>query len=211
MSEMKPSPAVVIGDLVGSRRSPDRTALHARLTMALAEANRRHQGDLRITAGDEYQGRFATVGEALRATLTLRLALLPDADVRHGIGCGAVESLDEQVEDGPGWWAARAAIEAAKEAQERAGTRSLRTAYRLAPDTAGPPQAAVNAALLGRDELLGRLSGRGVSVLRGLLSGRIQRELAEEEGVSASAISQRVRSDGLAVLVAMDDEMGGVR
>lgn len=211
MVEMKRPAVVLIGDLVGSRRSRDRSALHGRLGRALERANRMHGGELRITAGDEYQGRFDTVGDALRATLTLRLALLRDADVRHGIGCGDVESLDDRVEDGPGWWAARDAIEAAARAERRAATRSLRTAYRLAPDTTGPAAAAVNAALLGRDELVGRLSGRGVSVLRGLLAGRTQAELATDEGVSASAISQRVRNDGIGVLLAMDRGLGGVR
>ena len=38
------------------------------------------------------------------------LALLPVVDVRHGIGWGPVSVLGEEprVEDGPGWWAARA-------------------------------------------------------------------------------------------------------
>jgi DNA-binding NarL/FixJ family response regulator len=61
-----------------------------------------------------------------------------------------------------------------------------------------------------RDELLGRLSERSLGVLRGLLSGRTQREIAEDEAISASAVSQRVRHDGLAVLVAAEELLGGI-
>jgi hypothetical protein len=153
------------------------------------------------------------VGHALRATLALRLALLPEADVRHGIGHGPVETLDagSRIEDGPGWWAARAAIDAAATAQARPATRAARTSFRGAEGTPGPDPAAVDAALLGRDALVGRLSARGLSVLRGLMAGRTQREIAEAEGVSTSAVSQRVRNDGLGIVLAMDELMGAIR
>ena len=54
---------------------------------------------------------FATLGDAIAATLRIRMALLPEVDVRQGIGWGRVVVLAEEprVEDGPGWWAARSA------------------------------------------------------------------------------------------------------
>lgn len=214
MAEMKVPAVVLIGDVVGSRRVADRAALHADLARALGEVNAAFDGDLRLTVGDEYQGTFRSLGDALRATLVLRLALLPRADVRHGIGLGPVEVLDagSGIEDGPGWWAARAAIGAAEAAQARPATRSSRTAYRRAPGPVdGPDPALVDAALLGRDEVVGRLSERGLSVLRGLMAGRRQREIAEAEGISTSAVSQRVRHDGLGIVLAMDELMGGLR
>lgn len=211
MTEKKHRACVVIGDLVSSRRSADRHALHRRLTTALGRVNDSHGGSLRLSVGDEYQGTFPDLGSALRATLAMRLQLLPEADVRHGVGVGHVEALDGQVEDGPGWWVARDAIVAAENAQGRAATRPLRTAYRLAEDSEGPDPAVVNAALIGRDALVGRLSERGLSVLRGLLAGQTQREIAEAEGVSSSAISQRVRHDGIGMLLALDASLGEVR
>ena len=211
-SVKQPASAVLIGDVVGSRRASDRDLLHRRLTEALAEVSATYGGSLRLTVGDEYQGTFETVGGALRATLALRLRLLPEADVRHGIGFGEVRTLDEaaRIEDGPGWWAAREAIEAVKAAEHRPATRALRTAYRLAPRQPGPDPAAVNAALTGRDQIVGSLSGRGVAVLRGLLAGRTQREIAATEGVSTSAISQRVRHDGSAMVLLLDELLGEV-
>ncbi|WP_228521400.1 SatD family protein [Nocardioides islandensis] len=219
--------ATVIGDVVGSRGFADRQDLHGRLAGRLEEVNdllraeeRRADGDGRtllvaplwITAGDEYQGVFATVGAALRATRWLRLALLPEVDVRQGIGWGPVEVLDEdpRIQDGPGWWAARAAVVEVEQDAARAGHRRRRTAYRVAEGCDGPDQAAVNAALVLRDEMVGGLSDRSLGVLRGLLSGRTQREIAEKEDVSPSAVSQRVRHDGLAALVASERLMGEI-
>lgn len=197
----------LIGDLIGSRGSTDRRALHATFAAVLDRVNAELSPPtpVRMQVGDEYQGVFASLGDALHASLMVRLALLPDADVRHGIGRGSIEVLSEEprVEDGPGWWAARAAIRRVEEAERRPGERSLRTAY---VDTgASSEEAAVNAALVLRDHLVGSLSARSLSVLRGLLVGESQRDLAEALGISPSAVSQRVRADGLAAIIAAHD------
>ena len=74
--------------------------------------------------------------------------------------------------------------------------------------TGGPDAGLVNAGLVLRDERVSGLSERSVSVLRGLLSEETQREVAEALGISASAVSQRVRADGLAAIVAAHDLVG---
>ncbi len=209
MSAMKRSVmATVIGDVVGSREAGDRVALHAGMRLMLDQANAvlAPSVPLRITVGDEFQGCFETVGGALHATLWLRLYLSP-IDLRHGVGWGAVTVLDDEprVEDGPGWWAARAAIEEVKTQAARSALRHVRTAYRRAEDTEGPDPAAVNAALLCRDQLVGSTSNRSLRLLRGSVDGVSQAELAEQEGISASAVSQRVRNDGLGVVVTADE------
>lgn len=200
--------AALIGDIIGSREVADRPALHRRLReiVELTNAELAPVAPLRITVGDEYQGVFTTVGAALHAALWLRLSLLPMADLRHGIGWGGAAVLQEEprVEDGPAWWAARAAIEAAEADAGRARTHTVRTRYERAPDTDGPEPAAINAALLCRDQLVAAGDDRALRLLRGLLSGRTQTELAADEGISASAVSQRTRADGLAVIVAAD-------
>ncbi|MEQ6900040.1 SatD family protein [Nocardioides sp. YIM 152588] len=210
--------ATLIGDVVDSRESGDRAHLHERLTATLAGVNRRHAPTLplRITVGDEFQGRFGTVAQALAASLELRLALLPAHDLRHGIGWGEVTVLDDdpRVEDGPGWWAARDAIHHVQEAEERPASRSRRTAFVAAPaagsergladglaDALAGAAGAVNAALVLRDHVVGGLDERSLAILRGLLAGTSQRDLAAGLGVTPSAISQRIRADGLAALV----------
>jgi hypothetical protein len=210
--------AAVIGDVVQSRSSPDRAALHEALAAVLDKANLElgPAVPLRITVGDEFQGCFASVGEALHATLWLRLHLAPRAGLRHGIGWGSVAVLteDPRVEDGPGWWAARAAIESVKRDAGRAATRYLRTAYRRAEEAdaaTGPDPDPVNAALLCQDQMVGSLPERSLRLLRGAFTGKTQVELAEEEKISPSAVSQRMRNDGLAVIVAADDLLRRVR
>lgn len=210
-----PAPvATLIGDVVGSRAAASRATLHARVVALLEEINAGAPlVPLRITVGDEFQGCFADLGGALRAVRLLRLAGAPDVDLRFGIGWGPVAVLQEspRVEDGPGWWAARAAIEAVADEAGRAGRRLTRSAYRCAEGVVGPSEQAVNAALLLRDQVIGGLSPRSVSVVRGLLEGRTQGEIATDLAVSASAVSQRVRNDGLAMLVAAEALLEEVR
>lgn len=200
--------ATVIGDVVQSRRAEDRPGLHARLNDVLAEVNQTFDPvtPLRITIGDEYQGGFTTPQTAVRATLRLRLALAPDVDVRHGIGWGEVALLqaEPRIEDGPGWWAAREAIVEVHRCEERAGSRLRRTVFRRAEDAEGHDPATLEAMLILRDQLVGDLSERSLLVLRGLLADATQRTLADQLGITPSAISQRIRADGLAALVAAD-------
>ena len=217
MPKMKPDPstATLIGDVVRSRAAADRPALHTRLADLLETANEELEPvvPLRITVGDEYQGCFESVGDALHAALWLRLQLVPQAELRHGVGWGSVAVLatSPRIEDGPGWWAAREAIESVKLEAIRPATRRMRTAYRIAEDADGPDPAPVNATLMCRDQMIGSVSERSLRLLRGTLAGRSQAELAEDEGISASAVSQRVRHDGLAVIAATDELMRTVR
>ena len=217
MSDEKPSAAPVaalIGDLVGSRTVVDRSELHRLFSRALKAANEEHRPrqPLRITVGDEFQGSFDSVGAALRTAAWLRLELAP-VELRYGIGWGAVTELEAEprVEDGPGWWAARDAIVAVEAQATRSGLRHTRTAYRRAAGVPGPDPDAVNAALLCRDHLVGSLSERSLRILRGLRDGLSQTEIADTEGVSASAVSQRVRGDGLTVVLAAERLLEGIR
>ena len=73
------SPCVVIGDLVGSRSVPDRREVHRVLEKALVAVNALVPAmtELRVTAGDEFQGSYRTLGAAIDAALRVRLELLP--------------------------------------------------------------------------------------------------------------------------------------
>lgn len=203
--------ATLIGDLVASRGVTDRRGLHDRLISALASGADALSQDLvataplHITVGDEFQGGFGTIGAALHASLLIRTQLLigqPEADLRCGIGWGSVQVLDRRtgVQDGPGWWAARDAIEEAEQLADAPSTRSVRTIARLGADRE-QLQDAVNAALTTRDHLLARLDDRSVRILHRLLRQESKRDIAEAEGISASAVSQRAYRDGLDAIV----------
>lgn len=214
MAEMKrPAVAALIGDVVGSRGSSNRRGLHRRLVAVLAaEADAAGVLDPpAITVGDEFQGTYGCVGAALASAWRVRTALLPDVDVRLGVGWGEVTRLDDAVQDGPAWWSAREAIEWVAQAQAKGETRAVRTAFRSEAEGA-PDVAAVNAALGCRDHLLGSVDERSQRILGGLMAGRTQAQIAADEGISASAVSQRVRGDGLAMLLHVAEllaEVGG--
>ena len=212
MEPMKSSASrcTLIGDIVGSRGSVDRADLHRAVEAALRQVDDAVPSltGLRVTVGDEFQGSYATLGEALDAGLRVRLALLPDVDTRVGIGRGSVTTLDPDrgIEDGPGWWAARSAVEAAEEAAAKPATRHVRTALRVAPSEDDTAVDAVNAALLCRDHLVGSCSERSIRLLRALMQPHTtQGDLATLEGISPSAVSQRVRADGLGAVLAAHD------
>lgn len=173
----------LIGDLVGSRGLPDRAHAQERLGAVLAEVTALVSPlqSLEPTVGDEFQGLFTGLGDATLATLLVRLALVPEIDVRCGLGHGEVTVHDASkrplLQDGPGWWAARDAV-------NEIGSRR-RTWY------VGPGAARVNAFLLSRDALVDRLSERGRRMLRMALLGDSQQRIAEVEGISKSAVSQQ--------------------
>ncbi|MDT9592287.1 SatD family protein [Nocardioides zeae] len=186
----------VIADLVGSRRVASRTAVQRALAPAFArvEALVPSVDGLAATVGDEFQGLYSSLADALAATQLLRLVLLPVVDTRYGIGAGERTVVDDTVtppiQDGTAWWSARAAVDALGSG---AGRRR-RTWYDGRHAAPGAPDAAlVNALLLTRDALTDRLGDRGPAVLLRLLEGATQQEIALAEGVSPSAVSQQVR------------------
>ena len=128
------------------------------------------------------------------------LAVAPGLDVRFGIGWGVVTVLDADagIQDGPGWWAARDAIEWTAAAQRQPGLALVRTSFRGEHRT---DVDAVNAALICRDHLIGSLDERSLRILKGLLSNHTKKVIAAAEDISASAVSQRAGRDGLDLIV----------
>ncbi|WP_156432710.1 SatD family protein [Mycobacterium sp. M26] len=203
--------ATLIGDVVGSRQMADRAGLHQRVTAALAAVGSSAIDPPAFTVGDEFQGSYPTVGAAIDAALSVRLEVAPEVDVRFGIGWGEVTILDPAtgIQDGPGWWSAREAIEWTAGAQQQPGLAHLRTTYRRAAAD-GPDPNAVNAALMCRDHLIGSLDARSLRLLRGLLEHVTKKDLAAMEGISASAVSQRTARDGLDLLVLASGQLRGL-
>jgi SatD family (SatD) len=202
--------ATLIGDIVGSRRVADRSAAHRALNRALRDVGADAIDPPAFTVGDEFQGSYPTVGAAIDAALSMRLAVAPGIDVRFGVGWGAVTVLDASagIQDGPGWWAAREAIEWTASAQRQPGLALVRTSFRGDDRT---DVDAVNAALICRDHLIGSLDDRSLRILKGLLSNHTKKDIAAAEGISASAVSQRAGRDGLDLIVQASQYLRSVR
>jgi len=194
----------VIGDLVASRTAASRQRAQDALVTALRTAK-----DLAPslqapapTIGDEFQSTHATLADALRSALVVRLALPEDMDARVGVGLGTVEVVGRSeyglTQDGPAWWNAREAIGEVERRAARQG--GLRTWVHEG--------GTVNAYVMARDHVVSGFDGRQRRLVLGLLQGRTQRELAAEEGVSASAVSQSLRRSGALSVI---DGLGLVR
>ncbi len=205
----------MIGDVVGSRRHADRGALHRRIRAVLETHATAPQLTQRLeeTLADEFQAATARVGDAVRLCLDLRLDLLPEVDVRFGIGIGSLAVFDQRrapmSQDGPAWWAARSAIETTRRlAASR--SRSSRTWVAAAEDepAAAHRQAAVTRSfLILQDHLLADMSPLQLSALRGSLAGRRQAMIAAAEGVTQSAVSQALSSSGGKALIQALEEL----
>lgn len=193
----------LIGDLVGSRRLSDRAGAQRQVGAALRDVASALPGlqPLEQTFADEFQGGYATLGDATRAALLVRLTLLPAIDVRCGIGFGETDVYDDSrtplVQDGPAWWSARAALE-----ELGAPRRNAVRTWFVGPDESRARLA--NAHLLCRDALVDRLSERGCRMLRLALLGESQQRIAEAEGITKSAVSQQFARGIGAVRAAQD-------
>jgi hypothetical protein len=73
-----------------------------------------------------------------------------------------------------------------------------------------PTVAAVQSALDCLDFMIGSMSTTSREILGGLMGGHTQLELAERLGVSASAVSQRVRRDGIGVALESMQRLWGL-
>lgn len=204
----------VIVDIVGSRSLADRPAVQAGILGAFEEVDALigHGSAIRATVGDEFQAVYPSVGVALEATLAARLALPEGVDCRFGLGLGEVTDVGEgaagPIQDGSGWWRAREAIDEAHD-REDSRTPSLRGWFRAGPGEEAL-EAMINAYLLARDHIVGSMTERARRLTFGTMSGRLQSELAEIEGISQGAVSQALRRSGGMNLLAAVAQLKGL-
>jgi hypothetical protein len=200
----------VTADIIGSRELDDRNAAQRDIDHAVARVHAdrpRAVRPLTPTVGDELQGVYPSLETALEGILLLRLALPDGIDCRFGVGVGDVgfvPSAAGDISEGPGWWAAREAIDTLHAKQVRA-MPNARTWVATTRDADSDMRAAVrwaNAYAWSRDELVGVMSARTRRLVYGRCLGRTQRELAEIEGVTQSAVSQALSASGAAAIVA---------
>lgn len=196
--------AALIGDVVRSKQAPDRRRLQAQLEEALRRVNTALDPEQPLTAtiGDEFQGLFQSVEEAIEATFRLRILLVDNLDFRAGIGWGELAIVDPARtplgQDGPCWWRAREALElVARTEQSNQAPTSLRTACCGDRDE----ERHMNSMLVLRDQVLAGIDGSDAIIIQALLDGHTQLAAAETLGVNQSSVSRRMQAHGLAALL----------
>lgn len=223
MKNTKPSPpkskavAALLGDVIASRRHPDRSALQATLADVFERIDRVIPSlqELDFTIGDEFQALYSHAGQAMLAALQLRLELLqcePSIDVRFGIGQGDVPVLDLDKapfgQDGSAWWRAREALERVKKSEtKRRWPKGWRTAF---SDESASLTPTVNAFLICRDALLERMDEKDIVLVLGLLRDEDQESLASRLSISQSAVSQRQQRHGAYAVLRAHQEIEGI-
>lgn len=201
--------AAVIADIVGSRRLADRAAGQRALDATIARVDADFPtalASLRPVVGDEQQGLYPDLNAALAATLLLRLALPDEVDLRFGIGLGEVTTVASaagDIPEGPGWWAAREAIDIVHGLQKRTAPSARTWAVAAAGEDGGMERSVrvANAYLLVRDQVVTTMTSRARRLAYGRCRGRTQAELARGEGISQSAVSQSLATAGAPALL----------
>lgn len=192
----------LIGDVVESRSHRNQGVMLERLRRALDEVNRQVPAEQRLepTIGDEFQGLYRDVADALKANLLLKMRCKGELDVRVGIGQGKVALLVSDLapkgQSGQAWWFARDAIDEVKKLV-KGWPEGLRSRFRSADASV---EGLVNAFLVCQDQITSRMDETDARITLGLLRGVKQQDLAEELGITQSSISARQRQNGPAAL-----------
>ena len=185
---------VITADQVDSRREADRVP--AALTL-LAEIRPRLSAPFERTAGDEIQG----VTDDPADLLAIVSGLIRADRWRLGVGIGPVDlplPVSPRAGRGPAFIAARQAVQAAHPSAGQLAVRLGATPDmdpRLAKVRERHTRYAESALLLLARLLRGR-TAEGWEVTDLLAAGLTQKDAATRLGVSASAVSQRVRRSG---------------
>jgi hypothetical protein len=194
----------VIGDVVGSRRHPDRSGLQERLRdgFLLVEEFVSATQPFAMTIGDEFQGLFETVDQAATATFVLQVALVGTVGLRFGIGVGEVIRMADEgpyQQDGSAWWRAREAIDMVR-AAERTRGKPARWATGLVDD-GDDPTSVRHRYLQLRDHIVAGIDDVDADIVVGLMQRHPQAAIAERLGIDKGAVSRRVGRHGLAALL----------
>lgn len=199
----------VLADIIGSRRLADRARSQTELDAAIARVG----ADLPVavtpltpTVGDEQQGVYRDLDDALASLLLLRLALPEGLELRFGVGIGAVgvvAAAGGDIPEGPGWWAARDAIDTVHALQKRTApsARTWVVAGSEEDASMAPVVRLANAYLLARDHVVGSMSDRVRRLTYGRCLGVTQAQLAEAEGISQPAVSQALAAAGAPAII----------
>ncbi len=191
---------LAIGDVVGSRAVSDQRRLLGGLAGAVGEELVAARSAA-PTTGDEFQAVYDDLAVAVRSLAALRLRLLDDppadgpVELRIGLGTGEVvggtpADAGAPGQSGPGWWAARAALE--RTATPARAWPTVRWWVEGEGDLAP-----VRAVLVALDTIMARFDAVDVSLARGLLTGASASQLAEDRGITRQSVAERLHDHGV--------------
>ncbi|WP_099333253.1 SatD family protein [Actinomyces minihominis] len=193
--------AAIIVDIVGSRVLQNRQAAQEAIMRAFEQAERMVPPIVAVqaTVGDEFQGVFASVSDALLVTLIAQVSLSGEAEIRCGIGWGESIELpssgDVKLRDGSAWWNAREAIDTAH-LRSDSGFASARNWC-----IGSPLQGGVNAYLVMRDHVVSRMTSRERRIAAAHCLGLTQKQVAQLEKISQPAVSMALHKSGAAAIL----------
>ncbi len=181
----------VIGDIVASRRLPERGKFQRRLKASLQEVNRRRSRALAspytLTLGDEFQALYCDAGSVFSDMFAL-LAELAPVRARFAFAAGEIITpLNKEQSigmDGPAFHHARAQLDRLKAEKRLFGVHGPG----VEPDL-------LTTAML--NVLSGQVEGWKPVRLRlfaGLLAGKSAGELAVETGITPRAVHKNIRA-----------------
>ncbi|MFD2674677.1 SatD family protein [Gulosibacter bifidus] len=214
MSDTYPSCVALLVDIIGSR-GDHRARNHQAMLRAIDQVNETHPAldPLRTTVGDEVQGIYATLGDALTAAFALRFAAASPEQhepiaLRFGVGGGEVTVVDADrgIQDGSAWWAARDAINQVESLAELTHYDCVRTL--VIDRRTEAANGTVNAALQLIDAQMDALRPASQHSLGYIVAGLSNQDAATKLGISASANSQRAVHNRLRILADAITQLG---
>lgn len=193
-SEAEPGFAALIGDVVSSRTSPDRSRLQRRLLQEMEELNDRIgpglASPLALTGGDEVQGLLARPEDAVEIVVGLSEAIFPERLV-FGLGYGALSTEiypDVARIDGPCFHRARSGL-------GELGDDGWLTARGFDP----AEDRAVTALFALMGAIRARWTEKQLAYARAARR-RPQKKVAEEFGVSPSTVSESLKASSFVIV-----------
>lgn len=210
----------VIGDLVNSKKIPNRAVVQQQLEAILQEINEteHYRSSLRskftITLGDEFQGLLLNPAYLFEILIKIELALHPQ-EIRFGVGIGPIltDIGDYSIgADGPAFWQARAAIERIHEENDfaYANIYIMRDAYEKSSAMSNEAKSIETASLDVMNDLLAfrsftqkKWTTAQTDVVRALLEADafdadfVRKDIALAMDLSASALVKRVKAGGI--------------
>lgn len=195
----------VIGDLIDSKKMPNRPQVQVELEKVLSQVNRDFQehfaSPFTITRGDEFQALFYQTAPIFQILDRIEKAFDQTIFIRFGIGLGVIltdinpkQSIGA---DGPAYWEARKAIEFVHDNDDY-GTTQL--AFSAENSTL---KLTVNALLASADFIKASWTKSQREILYHLLAENIyeeqfrQKEIAQALNISTSALTKRIKASGL--------------